>query len=82
MCVHALACAVQSKCHPQTIAVCETRAEGLGLEVVVQDEAAFAYTKDVCGVLLQYPATDGTIHDYKALVSAAHAANVKVMLDM
>lgn len=56
---------VSSKCHPQTIAVCQTRADGLGLQVVVQDEAAFDMASDVCGILLQYPATDGTIHDYK-----------------
>ncbi|EFJ42017.1 hypothetical protein VOLCADRAFT_107448 [Volvox carteri f. nagariensis] len=69
---------VSSKCHPQTIAVCQTRAEGLGLEAVVADEDKFVYGKDVCGVLVQYPATDGTVSDYKALVAAAHAANVKV----
>jgi glycine dehydrogenase len=57
--------APQDKCHPQTIAVCQTRAEGLGLEAVVSSEAAFEYGKDVCGVLLQYPTTDGTIDDYK-----------------
>lgn len=57
--------AVQDKCHPQTIAVCETRADGLGLKVIVQDEKDFDIDKDTCGILLQYPATDGAIHDYK-----------------
>lgn len=56
---------LQSKCHPQTIAVCQTRADGLGLEAVVVDEDKFEFGKDVCGVLVQYPATDGTISDYK-----------------
>ncbi|KAG2495655.1 hypothetical protein HYH03_006255 [Edaphochlamys debaryana] len=69
---------VSSKCHPQTIAVCQTRAEGLGLEAVVVDEDKFSYGKDVCGVLVQYPATDGTVADYKAMVAAAHKAGVKV----
>jgi len=69
---------VSNKCHPQTIAVCCTRAEGLGLEAVVGDEASFAYGSDVCGVLLQYPTTTGTVEDYSALVKKAHAANVKV----
>jgi glycine cleavage system pyridoxal-binding protein P len=68
---------LQSKCHPQTIEVCRTRAEGLGLEAVVMDEGSFVYGKDVCGVLLQYPATDGTVDDYKGIVSKAHAANIK-----
>lgn len=69
---------VSSKCHPQTIAVCDTRADGLGLQTVVSDESAFEFGKDVCGILLQYPATDGTIEDYKAVVAKAHAAGVKV----
>lgn len=69
---------VSSKCHPQTVSVCQTRADGLGLQAVVSDEANFEFGKDVCGVLIQYPATDGTIHDYRALVEKAHAAGVKV----
>ena len=44
----------------------------------VVDESKFVYGKDVCGVLVQYPATDGTVDDYKSLVEKAHAANVKV----
>ena len=58
-------CVLQDKCHPQTIAVCQTRAEGLGLKVIVGKEAEFDINKDTCGVLLQYPATDGSIEDYK-----------------
>eukprot|EP00983_Pelagomonas_calceolata_P072657 1151812-Pelagomonas_calceolata.AAC.4 len=68
----------QSKCHPQTIEVCKTRADGLGLEAVVQDEASFTLDKDVCGLLVQYPATDGSIESYKDLADAAHAANIRV----
>ena len=55
---------ISDKCHPQTIAVCQTRADGLGLEVVVGDENGFDYSgNDVCGILLQYPATDGAVID-------------------
>lgn len=35
-------------------------------QVEVMDEADFDMGSDVCGVLVQYPATDGAIHDYKA----------------
>ena len=56
--------ALQDKCFPQTIAVCQTRASGLGLTVKVSDEAAFEYGDDVCGVMVQYPATDGRVLDY------------------
>jgi Glycine cleavage system P-protein len=56
--------ALQDKCFPQTIAVCQTRASGLGLTVKVSDEASFEYGDDVCGVMVQYPATDGRVLDY------------------
>ena len=60
----------QSKCHPQTIEVVKTRANGLGLIAEMIDESMLStgdlkFGNDVCGVLLQYPATDGTIDDYK-----------------
>ena len=69
---------VSSLCHPQTIAVCQSRADGLGLTVDVADERAFEFGGDVCGALVQYPATDGAVHDYAALADAAHAAKAKL----
>ncbi|GMH32889.1 hypothetical protein BSKO_00723 [Bryopsis sp. KO-2023] len=71
---------VSSKCHPQTIACCETRADGLGIEVLVQDESAFELGPDVCGVLIQYPTTTGTILDYKGVVDAVHKAGGQVVV--
>lgn len=61
---------VQDKCHPQTIAVCQSRAEGLGLEAVVASEDSFEITSEVSGVLVQYPATDGSISDYSVSPSS------------
>mmetsp|Transcript_10501 Transcript_10501/g.31532 ORF Transcript_10501/g.31532 Transcript_10501/m.31532 type:complete len:1043 (-) Transcript_10501:453-3581(-) len=69
---------ISSKCYPQTIAVVQSRADGLGLVAEVVEEDKMNYTSDVCGVLLQYPAGDGTIRDYADVVKKAHAANVKV----
>ncbi len=71
---------VSSRCHPQTIEVCKTRADGLGLQVVVGDEDKFEYTKDVCGILLQYPATDGKVIDYTEHIKKAHAAGAKAVV--
>jgi len=67
---------VSAACHPQNIAVVQTRAKALGLEVVVAGAGAEARALDarVFGLLLQYPATDGAIYDYAALVERAHAA--------
>lgn len=76
---------VSDACHPQTIEVCKTRADGLGLKVVVAKEADFASAGlkaggDVCGVLVQYPGTNGTVPKggHKATVELAHAAKAKV----
>ena len=66
---------VAENCHPQTIAVVRTRAEALGIEIVSgPSESADLKAKKFCGILLQYPTTDGRIVDYTALVARAHAA--------
>lgn len=71
---------VSNKCHPQTIEICRTRADGLGLEIVVGDEATFDYNdKQVCGVMVQYPATDGSVLDYSDVVEKAHKGGMKVV---
>jgi len=69
---------ISDKCHPQTISVCQTRAEGLGIDVVVGNEAELP--SDLCGVLVQYPATDGQIHDYAEFTKQVHATDAKVVV--
>ena len=72
---------VAEDCHSQTIDVCKTRADGLGMNVVVSNYKNFDYSgKDVCGVLVQYPATDGTVADYTDFIKNAHAHGVKVVM--
>jgi len=67
---------VSEHCHPQTIEVVRTRAEPLGVEVVVGDHRTFDFggTAATVGVLVQYPDTRGSIHDYEAFFARAHAA--------
>jgi len=69
---------VSRLCHPQTIEVVRTRAEPRGIRVEVGDHREFAFDNSVFGALIQYPATDGTIFDYRAFVERAHAAGAKV----
>ncbi|HXH03975.1 MAG TPA: aminomethyl-transferring glycine dehydrogenase [Candidatus Competibacteraceae bacterium] len=69
---------VARDCHPQTIDVVRTRAEPLGIEVRVGDPWNELDGVDAFGVLLQYPASDGEIHDYRVLVDALHARNALV----
>jgi len=66
---------VSELCHPQTIAVLKTRAEPLGIQIVVGDaQKADFSTTPIFGVLLQYPATDGSIQDPAPIIERAHAA--------
>jgi glycine dehydrogenase len=58
--------------HPQTLEVVRTRAEPLGIELVVGADSDAAGT-EVFGVLLQYPDTLGSINDYRAIADAVHA---------
>ncbi|MGS1119050.1 aminomethyl-transferring glycine dehydrogenase [Rhodanobacter sp. UC4436_H3] len=63
---------VSSGVHPQTLQVVRTRAEPLGIELVVGADGDAAGT-DAFGVLLQYPDTFGSINDYQAIADAVHA---------
>ncbi len=71
---------VANNCHPQTIAVVQTRAQPLGIEVVVGDFAKFKFKDSVFGALVQYPATDGAIFDYAEFVRQAHEAGALVVV--
>ncbi len=63
---------VSDTCHPQTIEVVKTRAKPRGVEIVVGDHRQFQFDDRVFGVLLQYPATDGAIHDFEPFIKLAH----------
>src|SRR4051795_13646233 len=55
---------VADNCHPQTVAVVRTRAKPLGIDVRTGDYSQFKFDDTIFGALVQYPATDGAIHDY------------------
>ncbi|WP_193173536.1 aminomethyl-transferring glycine dehydrogenase [Nisaea nitritireducens] len=63
---------VSKNCHPQTIDILQTRAAPAGLTVMVGDENE-PLPEDAFAVLLQYPDTNGAVHDYAAIVEKAHA---------
>ena len=67
---------VDADCLPQTIAVVRTRAEALGIDVVVGDPAELP-GEGFFGVLLQYPGASGQVRDLGALL--AHARDVGVL---
>ena len=74
---------VSEACHPQTIAVVKGRAAPLGIEVVVgphdnYDLASFGEL--LFGGLVQYPATDGAIHDHRAFCDSFHEFGAGVVM--
>jgi len=69
---------------PQTLAVIRTRAEAIGLPLVVHDTTTGLPDGDLFGILLQYPGASGVVRDDAALVEAAHqrGALVAVAADL
>ncbi|MFB6722446.1 aminomethyl-transferring glycine dehydrogenase [Kribbella sp. NPDC056345] len=63
---------VDADCFAQTIAVVETRAEALDIEVVVADTTDGLPEGDFFGFLVQYPGSGGAVRDLKPLIAAAH----------
>ena len=63
---------VSTLCHPQTIELVQTRAEPLGIEVVLFDQRLdVSDWTSVFGTLVQYPATDGSIGDFQEHIADA-----------
>ncbi|MFT5685582.1 MAG: glycine dehydrogenase [Myxococcota bacterium] len=69
---------VSDDCHPQTIAVVQTRAEPLGIQIIVGDAASFDFSTPIFGALLQYPGTTGAVLDWSGFCDRAHAVGAKV----
>lgn len=65
---------VDANCHPQTIAVIQTRAEPLGWGVVVGNPFTDLNPGEVFGALFQYPGTHGHVSDFTSLINALHNA--------
>ena len=63
---------VARDCHPQTIAVVQTRAHALDIEVLVGDPAVLLGETQAFGALLQYPGTHGHLNDIAPLIETAH----------
>ncbi|MFN2172662.1 MAG: aminomethyl-transferring glycine dehydrogenase [Candidatus Promineifilaceae bacterium] len=69
---------VSELCHPQTVAVVQTRAKPLGINVIVGNHEEYDFSSETFGVLLQYPATNGDVIDYSDFIARAHDAGALV----
>lgn len=67
---------VAEDCHPQTIEVIKTRALPLGIEIVVGNPENFEPSDQTCGIVLQYPNTNGEIYNYEGICAKAHGKGV------
>ncbi len=63
---------------PQTLSLLETRANPIGIELVVGNEDTFGFSSEFYGALLQYPGKDGQITDIKTFISKANNNGIKV----
>ncbi|MFM8293701.1 MAG: aminomethyl-transferring glycine dehydrogenase, partial [Microcystaceae cyanobacterium] len=71
---------VAQDCHPQTIEVIKTRALPLGIELIIGDHQTFDFATPIFGALLQYPATDGIVYDYRYFIDKVHEQKALVTL--
>lgn len=60
------------RCHPQTLEVLATRAEPLGIDLLIGDVADMLDEGNCFGVLVQYPTTDGNVPDWRTLADRVH----------
>lgn len=65
---------VSNRCFLQTIEIVKSRAWALGIEVVVGDHETVTFDSSFFGALMQYPAEDGAVLDYRAFILRVHEA--------
>ena len=67
---------ISEECFPQTIEVVKTRANPLGINVIVGDHRKAELTDDIFAVIVQYPSGDGEIYNYKEFFEEAHSKDI------
>ncbi|TNJ43793.1 aminomethyl-transferring glycine dehydrogenase [Tamlana fucoidanivorans] len=69
---------VSNRILPQTLSLLETRANPIGIDLVVGEETSFDFSSEFFGAILQYPGKNGQITDIETFISQANIANIKV----
>lgn len=67
---------VSENIFPQTIDVIRTRSESYGIELIVGDFQEIELNENLFGALVQYPAANGEITEFKELADKLHAQNM------
>jgi len=63
---------------PQTLSLLQTRANPIGIELVIGNHETFDFSSEFFGALLQYPGKSGQVHDISNFISKASVAQIKV----
>lgn len=63
---------------PQTISLLQTRANPLGIELVIGDHAQFDFSDTYFGAIIQWPGKKGQVYDYSSFITSCRAMNIKV----
>jgi glycine dehydrogenase len=69
---------VSDRVFPQTISVLKTRAEPLGIDIVIMPFADFDLSESTFGMLIQYPDAEGSVADFSTLTAEAKAKEIYV----
>jgi glycine dehydrogenase len=70
---------VDADTHPQTLAVLMTRAEPLGISILVSEEL-LSYPEGTFGVLASHPGSSGELRDVEPIADAAHQAGALLVV--
>ncbi len=69
---------VSQEVFPQTIDILKTRAQPFGIELQIGDHQSVELTDDMFGAIVQYPAGNGEVYDYKGFAAKLHEKNIKL----
>src|SRR5471030_2159499 len=69
---------VSEEVFPQTIDILKTRSEPYGIKLVIGDHRTVELTDNMFGAIVQYPAGNGAVYNYKDFAAAGHAKGIKL----
>jgi len=69
---------VSDKILPQTLSLLQTRANPIGVELVIGATESFDFSRDYFGAILQYPGKNGQIEDISSFIPKAKLSDIKV----
>jgi glycine dehydrogenase len=69
---------VSEELFPQTIDILKTRSEPYGIELQIGDHRTVELTDNMFGAIVQYPAGNGAVYNYKDFAAAGHEKGIKL----